>query len=177
MDVDCSDITYDTPPSQTILTAVEKAKERLNATEGFLWKFHTWALVFNVFYTMMRKSKVKGHQEFLWKFSACPQPKFLCEDATTCLEEAQVSERNMQEERYENFLCLGERPISWSTYCQSIFYFVRIVSTGLSSRHKEWEDPPLSVREQFPWKALYTFSYNFIIFVSRSVMVSPTVRR
>jgi len=54
MDVDCSDITYDTPPSQTILTAVEKAKERLNATE------------------------------------ACPQPKFLCEDATTCLEEAQV---------------------------------------------------------------------------------------
>merc|ERR1719460_2115886 len=54
MDVDCSDITYDTPPSPTILEAVEKAKQRLNATE------------------------------------ACPQPKFLCEDATTCLGEAQV---------------------------------------------------------------------------------------
>jgi len=52
--VDCSDITYDTPPSPTILEAVEKAKQRLNATE------------------------------------ACPKPKFLCEDATTCLEEAQV---------------------------------------------------------------------------------------
>ena len=35
MDVDCSDITYDTPPSPTILKAVEKAKQRLNATEGF----------------------------------------------------------------------------------------------------------------------------------------------
>ena len=34
MDVDCSDITYDTPPSPTILEAVEKAKLRLNATEG-----------------------------------------------------------------------------------------------------------------------------------------------
>ena len=34
MDVDCSDITYDTPPSPTILEAVEKAKQRLNATEG-----------------------------------------------------------------------------------------------------------------------------------------------
>merc|ERR1719391_269036 len=54
MDVDCSDITYDTPPSPTILEAVEKAKQRLNATE------------------------------------ACPQPKFLCEDAATCLEEAQI---------------------------------------------------------------------------------------
>jgi len=54
MDVDCSDITYDTPPSPTILQAVEKATQRLNATE------------------------------------ACPSPKFLCEDAVTCLEEAQV---------------------------------------------------------------------------------------
>merc|ERR1719204_156174 len=54
MDVDCSDITYDTPPSPTILQAVEKATQRLNATE------------------------------------ACPSPKFLCEDAITCLEEAQV---------------------------------------------------------------------------------------
>ena len=34
--VDCSDITYDTPPSATILEAVEKAKQRLNATEGDL---------------------------------------------------------------------------------------------------------------------------------------------
>ena len=34
MDVDCSDITYETPPSPTILAAVEKAKQRLNATEG-----------------------------------------------------------------------------------------------------------------------------------------------
>ena len=34
MDVDCTDITYDTPPSPTILEAVEKAKQRLNATEG-----------------------------------------------------------------------------------------------------------------------------------------------
>ena len=34
--VDCSDITYDTPPSPTILEAVEKAKQRLNATEGDL---------------------------------------------------------------------------------------------------------------------------------------------
>merc|ERR1719495_1691007 len=54
MDVDCTDITYDTPPSPTILEAVEKAKQRLNATE------------------------------------ACPKPKFLCEDAATCLEEAKV---------------------------------------------------------------------------------------
>ena len=34
--MDCSDITYDTPPSATILEAVEKAKQRLNATEGDL---------------------------------------------------------------------------------------------------------------------------------------------
>jgi len=52
--VDCSDFTYDTPPSPIILEAVEKAKQRLNATE------------------------------------ACPKPKFLCEDATTCLENSQV---------------------------------------------------------------------------------------
>jgi len=58
MDVDCSDITYDTPPSPTILKAVEKAKQRLNATE------------------------------------ACPQPKFLCEDAATCLEETQICDGN-----------------------------------------------------------------------------------
>ena len=36
MDVDCSDITYDTPPSPTILQAVEKATQRLNATEGLI---------------------------------------------------------------------------------------------------------------------------------------------
>ena len=36
--VDCSDFTYDTPPSPIILEAVEKAKQRLNATEGDILK-------------------------------------------------------------------------------------------------------------------------------------------
>jgi len=52
--VDCSDITYDTAASPTILRAVEKAQQRMNATE------------------------------------ACPKPKFLCEDAATCVEEEKV---------------------------------------------------------------------------------------
>ena len=42
MDVDCSDITYDTPPSPTILQAVEKATQRLNATEGLIVSLHLW---------------------------------------------------------------------------------------------------------------------------------------
>ena len=56
MDVDCSDITYDTPPSPTILQAVERATQRLNATEGLIISLQLFSDILSLVVNISSKS-------------------------------------------------------------------------------------------------------------------------